>query len=293
MTLVDLLFGTQLIEILQGLLAPKFSGIFEAVTLLGNDAVLVGLTAIVYWCFDKRSGRLVTYVLFLSAYLNFFLKILIPSPRPPANLRIIEKNEAGYGFPSGNAQDATTFWTWIGLNFKKRIVTVLGSLIVVAVGISRIYLGVHYPGQVIGGWIIGFTVAAVGAIVARRHLPKGNEVRIFPQMIFAFATLIPLAFAVVRGAVGETNPGQVGGYLFAFALGVIAEDRYVRFKTDIAKARKVVRIVVGGGTVGLLVIALGPILPMTSLAPAFMNSFIRGLAVVLIVPAAFKLIERI
>ncbi len=292
MSLAELLFSTQLIEILQSLLAPEFNLIFFAITLLGSDAVLVGLTAIVYWCVDKRRGRLVTYVLFLGAYLNFFLKILIPWPRPPVNFRIVEKDVTGYGFPSGHAQDAATFWAWISLDFRKRTLAVLGTMIVLAVGISRIYLGLHYPAQVVGGWLIGFSVAWLGTL-ALRHLPtRDKAIQSSHHLLFAFATLIPMGIAVAVGAVGEINAGQVGGYLFAFSLGAIAEDRYVGFRTDISGTRKIVRIAIGGGILGLLVLALGPILPMSHLGPSFANSFIRGLAVVLVVPWIFKIIER-
>jgi len=292
LSLADLLFSTQLIQILQSLLSPRFDRIFEAITLLGNDAFLVGLTAIVYWCFDKRRGRLVTYILFLGAYLNFFLKVLIPWPRPPVELRIVEKSESSYGFPSGNTQDATTFWTWVSLDFRKRVLAVLGTVIVLAVGISRIYLGVHYPAQVIGGWAIGFAVAGLGIITVKRIPWGGKEIHVTGQVLFAFATLIPLLIAVILGAAGEINPGQIGGYLFAFSLGTIVEERYVRFGTEIRASRKAVRVVIGGVIVGSLVLALDPILPLTYLVSAFANSFIRGLAVVLISPAVFKIIER-
>jgi hypothetical protein len=75
---MELLYGTQLIEILQSLLAPQFNWVFAAITLLGDGTVLVALSAAIYWCFDKPRGRLVTYILLLGAYLNLFLKILVP-----------------------------------------------------------------------------------------------------------------------------------------------------------------------------------------------------------------------
>ena len=261
-------------------------------TLLGSDAVLVGLTAIIYWCFDKRRGRLATYILFLGAYLNFFLKILIPWPRPPFELRIVGRDLVDYGFPSGHAQDSSTFWSWISLDFKKRSLAVLGTLIVLAVGISRVYLGVHYPGQVIGGWLIGFAVAALGMLVLRRLPAQDRGLRSSRQMLFAFTTLIPLMISVGLGAVGDVNAGLVGGYLFAFSLGAIVEDRYVGLMTEISWSKKILRTLIGIGIVGLLVLAMSRILPMSSVTSSFVNSSIRGLAVSLIAPAVFKLIEK-
>lgn len=292
MSLTELLFGTQLIEILQSLFAPQFNWVFAAITLLGDGTVLVGLSAVIYWCFDKPRGRLVTYVLLLGAYLNFFMKILIPWPRPPVDLRIVEKSETAYGFPSGHAQDSTTFWTWITLDFRKRILGILGAAVAVAVGMSRIYLGLHYPAQVIGGWIIGLAVACFGMLILRRIPHRNEQMRAIPQILFAFSMLIPLAITVTSGVAGELNPGQTGGYLFGFALGALVEDRYVHFTVNVSTTRRIFRLMIGGALTGLLVLALGPILPDIYLIPSFVNSTVRGVFVATIVPALFTLVER-
>jgi membrane-associated phospholipid phosphatase len=287
----ELLFGVQLIEILQSLFAPRLNWIFVEITLLGEGTVLIGLSAVIYWCFDKSRGRLVTYVVLFGAYLNFFLKILIAWPRPPFDLRLAEKSEASYGFPSGHAQDSTTFWTWVTLDFRKRILGIVGAAIVVAVGISRIYLGLHYPAQVIGGWIIGLVVACSGMLVLRR-LPRSGQMRTKHQVLFAFSTLIPMAIAVASGFQGDTYPEQIGGYLFGFSLGALAEDKYVRFVGDVSAARRILRLAIGGILTSLLVLGLEFILPSGYLIPSFLNSVIRGLFVAAIVPALFTRIER-
>jgi membrane-associated phospholipid phosphatase len=292
LTLAELLFGTQLIKMLQSLFSTQLSWVFEAITLLGDGTVLVGLSAAIYWCFDKSSGRLVTYVLLFGAYLNFFLKIFIPWPRPPADLRLAEKSEASYGFPSGHAQNSSTFWTWITLDFRKRVLGVLGVIVVVAVGISRIYLGLHYLAQVIGGWAFGVAVACFGMVLLQHIRHRNDRIRAMPQVLFAFSTLIPLVIAVMLGAASQTDPGQIGGYLFGFSLGALAEDKYVRFTVDISTAQRILRLAIGGALTGLLVLALQPILPDAYLVPTFASSVIRGLFVAAIVPAVFTRIER-
>jgi len=123
-----------MIEMLQSFFAFQFSFLFVAVTSLGDGTVLAGLSAAIYWCFDKSGGRVITYVLFFGAYLNFFLKILIAWPRPPIEFRIAEKSETSYGFPSGHAQDS-------------RILGILGVAIVVAVGISRVWATLSFSGN--------------------------------------------------------------------------------------------------------------------------------------------------
>jgi len=289
---MELLFGTQLIEILQSLFAPQFNRVFAAITLLGDGTVLVGLSAVIYWCLDKSRGRLVTYVLLLGAYLNLFLKILVPWPRPPVDLRIVEKSEPLNGFPSGHAQDSTTFWTWITLDFRKRILAILGGTIVLAVGISRIYLGLHYPAQVIGGGVIGLAVACFGMLFLRYVPLRNKRIGAIRQILLAFSTLVPMVIAVGLAGVGETYPGQIGGYLFGFSVGALVEDRYIRFTVDVSATQRVIRLVIGGALTGCLVLALWLIMPDTYLVPAFVNSVIRGLFVAAIVPALFTLVER-
>lgn len=291
MPIEDLLFGTTLINILQQLLAPKFNLVFSAITDLGSDTFLVGIAAIIYWCFDKRQGRLLTYVLFLGAYLNFFLKVLIPWPRPPADLRLAEQSETSFGFPSGHVQDSTTVWAWITLSLKKRILAITGIVLVSTIGVSRIYLGLHYPAQVIGGAIVGLAFVALASLVLK-HVPyRAGKMHAPTQVAFSLLTVSPLILSVtLLGAVGDA--ARIGGYLFGFSIGALIEERYVGFGTDITLTRRIIRIIVAG-VVGAAV--LGPLsitIQSTDLSALFLSSVLQGLTIVVVIPAFFKLIER-
>jgi len=293
LSLAELLFGTQLIQMLQQLLAPEFDRIFLAISVLGSDQVLVALTAIVYWCFDKRYGRLVTYILFLGAYLNVFLKVLILWPRPPVELRIADKSATSFGFPSGHAQDSATFWTALSGEFRSRILAAAATIVVLAVGISRIHLGAHYPAQVVGGWLIGFAVASLAILIVRHLKNQDGRIRIGPHLVFTFAALLPFAIGVVAfGTSSEFNPGGIGGYLLGFSLGAIVEDRYLGFSTNIDSMRRIFRIFLGVAITGSVVFVLSRPLPEAYVLTSFINAFIRGMMVVFIVPAVFRIIER-
>ena len=292
MLLGDSLLGTRIIEALQSIFAPEWNWVFLAITLLGDETLLIGLSAVVYWCFDKRRGRSVTYVLLFGAYVNLLLKMLIPWPRPPVDLRIVEKNEMSYGFPSGHAQDSATFWAWVSLDFRKRSLAFVGTAIVGAVGISRVYLGVHYPIQVIGGWMIGLSMALVGMMILRHLSPRTEDTSLTHETLLAVMILGPLIATALFGGASEVNAGRIGGYLFGFWLGTLAEQRYVRFPTEVDRAKKILRVVIGGATVGLMALGFGTAYPGAYLIPAFANSVIQGLAVALVVPALFRMIER-
>ena len=292
MPVEDLLFGTALIKILQGLFAPQFTRVFEAITLLGSSEFLVGISAVVYWCFDKRKGRLLTYVLLLGAYVNFFLKLLIPLPRPPLELRLAEKNETSFGFPSGHVQDSTTLWTSMWLSFRKRSLAIIGTVLIFAVGISRLYLGLHNPAQVIGGVVVGLAFVAVVFLILR-HIPQQDgKIRLVPHLLFSALTVLPLVAGVlIFGVVGDA--GRVAGYLLGFSIGAIFEDRYVAFNTNITHKQRLIRIIIAGVVGGIVLEVLSiTIQGSSSLFPVFVDSLLRGLTIVVIIPAVFKKIEH-
>lgn len=286
---MELLFGSGLIRFVQGLWAPQYTELFIVISFLGDETFLVGLASIVYWCFDKRSGRLLTYVLLFGAYLNFFLKTLIPWPRPPTEFRLTEFDETSFGFPSGHAQDSTATWSWLWITFKNRIFIILGITLVFLVGLSRVYLGLHYPSQVIGGVLVGLIVVTI-AVWAVHRLPERRASLAF-EIILPILTLIPSLVAIVfLGSFGDG--GRVGGYLFGFALGAIGEERFVKFSTDVVLRVRLIRVAVAA-LVGLAALgALGIVLPQTSPPLIFMNSVFRGFTVVFLIPLVFKAIER-
>jgi membrane-associated phospholipid phosphatase len=291
MPVEDLLFGTTLIRILQQLLAPQFTQVFNAITDLGSDTFLVGIAALVYWCFDKRQGRLLTYVLFLGAYLNFFLKVLIPWPRPPAELRLAEQNETSFGFPSGHAQDSTTAWSWLSLSFKKPVLVITGIILVSAIGVSRIYLGLHYPAQVIGGVIVGLAFVAVASLIVK-HIPyHTGKMKAPVQVAFSLLTILPLLVAVsITGAAGDA--ARIAGYLFGFSIGALIEDRYVGFGTEVTLTTKIIRIFIAGVIGGAALGALSVAIPGADLSSVFVSSVLQGLTIVVIIPVFFKIFER-
>jgi hypothetical protein len=251
----------------------------------------VGIAALIYWCFDKRQGRLLTYVLFFGAYLNFFLKVLIPWLRPPSELRLAEKDEISFGFPSGHVQDSTTVWTWVSMTFKKRIFPIIGIVLVSAIGISRIYLGLHYPVQVIGGAIVGLGFVALASLILK-HIPyQAGKMQPLSHIVFSLLTVLPLILSVtLLGATGDAT--RIAGFLFGFSIGALFEDRYVGFRTDITLTRRIIRIIVAG-VVGAIVLGLLSLtIQGVDLASVFLNSVLQGLTIVLVIPSVFKIVER-
>ena len=148
---------------------PLFACIF-AVALAARSRGLKGL------------GWFCTVNLVGSTILNQLLKFAIQRPRPDVSLRLIEIG--GFSFPSGHSMAAMAFFglfIWLVWHFvsDRRLragLTALLGLMVIAVGFSRVYLGVHYASDVLGGFCASLIWLAVYTKVAGPTLAAAKRV---------------------------------------------------------------------------------------------------------------------
>jgi undecaprenyl-diphosphatase len=114
------------------------------------------------------------------------IKLIIKRPRPSFFAPIL--HETGYSFPSGHSLIAMVVYGLFGYfllhlfrNFWARLaVRILTVLLVIAIGVSRVYVGVHYPTDVLAGWIAGvpwlISCLALHEVLARRWPSSGEPV---------------------------------------------------------------------------------------------------------------------
>lgn len=142
------------------LISDFVTPIAKNITHLGGAIFLITLSLILLLIIkNKKIGILIWLNLGISVLLNQALKFIIQRPRP-TEFRII--NENGYSFPSGHSMVSAAFYGFliylIYKNVKNKylkwsLITLL-SLVILTIGISRIYLGVHYTSDVIAGFLI-------------------------------------------------------------------------------------------------------------------------------------------
>ena len=168
LSVLDAEIGLDIIEDQNELLTP----FFIAVTQLGGTVVtillLIAIGAFVFkW--KKRPDLAIWYILTVAlgaGALNQFFKFLFERPRPEIQ-HLIE--QGGYSFPSGHSMGATivygaTVFLIVQLGRKRSLkwaALVAAAFIIIIIGISRIYLGVPYPSDVIGGFSLGAAWLAI------------------------------------------------------------------------------------------------------------------------------------
>ena len=143
--------------------------IFTMVTYLGNWNTITLLCCLFLLVPRVRIsfGLPLTAAAILASLIQKALKVSFHRARPDLSLHLI--NQGGYSFPSGHSFSVLIFYGMIIFlcrqNIKDRkaanLITVLLSCLIILIGFSRIYLGVHYPTDVLGGWSLGLCVLMV------------------------------------------------------------------------------------------------------------------------------------
>jgi membrane-associated phospholipid phosphatase len=159
-----LLWGLELIRSIQSHASPALTAFMKVVTNLGAAPVYLVLLPLIFWCFDEEKGLRLSLAVLVSLWINMVLKHLLAQPRPfwegwDPSVGMI--GEDYNGFPSGHAQISLVMWTIIASWTGKKWAFPAAFLISLLVGFSRLYLGVHFPTDLLGGWALGaLTLAA-------------------------------------------------------------------------------------------------------------------------------------
>lgn len=158
-------FDQALIAIVQGLESPQLTAVMKGFTWLGTGGPVAATTVAVAWILYAALGFRKELLLLFAAgtgsfLLNIALKLLFRRERPALH-RIAEA--AGYSFPSGHSMAAFSLygllvyllWKHARSGLQKGLLLSGGALLILAIGASRIYLGVHYPSDVVAGYFAG------------------------------------------------------------------------------------------------------------------------------------------
>ena len=168
-----LAFDEPLAAALQALPIPAW--FWEACTFFGGVILLpIGVAAVLAAALTGRLrlALVVAVVLIAATLFTDLVKDYVARPRPTVNPLV---GASGYSFPSGHALNSTATYGLLALVAwrsrltlaVRRAAVVVGMTLPFLVGLSRIALGVHYPTDVLGGWLAGVAFAAIAATLIR------------------------------------------------------------------------------------------------------------------------------
>jgi membrane-associated phospholipid phosphatase len=124
---------------------------------LGTEDFFMLVLPMIFWCVDSLLGIRVAVILMLSANINAAFKLSMHAPRPywySPNVHSLAE-ETSFGAPSNHAQTAVVIWGVLADAMRKWWGWLLAAILMLMIGISRLYLGVHFPQDILLGWLIG------------------------------------------------------------------------------------------------------------------------------------------
>jgi undecaprenyl-diphosphatase len=150
--------GSELILYLQGLRSPLLDGIMLGVSSLGSRYAYMAILPFIYWLVDRRRGWVLAMVFLLWMQVNAVTKQATEVARPfqvDDRVTLIGPEPYTYAFPSGHAQGSMMIYGGLMAMYPSAISAVGYGSVIFLIGLTRLYLGVHWPLDVCVGWVFG------------------------------------------------------------------------------------------------------------------------------------------
>lgn len=232
---------------LQGLRSAGLDGFMLMMSYLGSEYFYILLFPVLYWAVSKRLGLLAGTGLLVSVYIGEYIKWAFQLPRPGAPvLRLWE--ETSPGFVSTHAAPAVGVWGTLAVAIRRTWFTVLALFMIFFISLSRLYLGVHFPADVVGGWIVGlfamwFALKAAPRLAGRAR-GWGWQRQVGAALLLALVLL--LIFPPNWEGQRPADSGmRTVGIILGFLLGLIWDDHRLHFQPGGPWGRRAARCVLG------------------------------------------------
>lgn len=266
-------------------LSPGLISLMKGITFLGNEQFYLLVLPALYWCISIELGIRIAVISMFSGVINTYFKWMFHSPRPFWASKDITPyaHETSFGIPSGHAQNAVAVWGLISIKVKQYWIKILAILLIFLIGLSRLVLGVHFPVDVLVGWLIGALVLGLFIFFEKPLFKKFEESTLSNKILLITSCaliLILLGFVIHSSASGlaipenwarnaaSAFPDDVGLHPFAFSslitsvaaltgllLGHFVTTRHNDFSVEAEFWKLVLRYFVG--IIGVIVIWAG------------------------------------
>ena len=235
---------------LQNIRNPVLDVVFNAFTMLGEQYFVIILFCWLAWCKDKEFAHKTGFAFCLGMGINQVLKLIFCVQRPWVLDSRIEPNESaledatGYSFPSGHTQSGITVFGCLVLRYRALAFRIFCVFCAVMIGVSRMYLGVHTPADVLTSFAIGVAVVFVTEWLYNICVKHDVATLVFGGVI----SILVVAFALLKPYPTYHSPEyafdcvKIAGAIGGFVVGWFLERRFVNYKPQ---GNNVIKTIVG------------------------------------------------
>ena len=246
-------WGLDFIRAVQSVASPALTAVVKAITFLGNPEFCIVLIVVLAWCIDEKKAFRLSLLMGLSTGLNYVMKSALKVPRPyEVDPSVMLMTESDFSTPSGHAQNSAILWPFLMKNInalqKKKfnaLKLVIAFALPLLIGFSRVYLGVHYPSDVLAGWAIGFLFVLCEFVLGAR-IAKAFE-KLQHHSLKVLICFLPCFLLLCI----NNQQIKMPAFIFGLAVGRIYITEKGGFSAKNGKLyQKVLRILVGAAIAG-------------------------------------------
>ena len=285
----------EFLRFLESIRTPVGDAFMSFITLFGEETLFIVLALVFFWCIDKKRGYYLLFTCFTGTICIQILKMIFRIPRPwvlDPNFTIVESaREAatGYSFPSGHTQCAAGLWGGIARSAKKRAVQIGGTVLVLLVGLSRMYLGVHTPLDVFVSLGIALVVIFALYYVVYQGFDKPKRIYIACAVLLAAAIANLLfvslySFPADVDAANLVNAQKTAWQMLALAIGLCIiyplDRHWIKFETRAVWWAQLLKLAIGTGLV--LAVRVGLKAPLNALFGVNIGAGVRYFLIVVV-----------
>lgn len=222
--------------------------IFQIITEFGSGEIVFAIILLYYYCINKEFAKKLAFVLSTSFIFNGIFKSLFLARRPfqfPGKeyLRKIPSSDGATGtsFPSGHSQNAGALYSSLIFNKVSKTIKIISIVLLILVPISRLYLGVHFFGDVVIGLLLG-----IGISISLNYFYENIKNPKILYLVFGLVIVVSLPFLIINW----NNP-HCGDLFKSFGLSLAVfsanfiETNYIKFTTNVSIKNKVIRVIIG------------------------------------------------
>ena len=267
--------------------------LWKGVSMLGEEIFVIAVIMFVYWCIDKRKGFKMMTVYFARRSEGRGARALVGRVRSfnPAPDKVVSVGEEStdYCFPSGHTNSATTLASLVVREFPKarKVTLPVGIVVVLLVMFSRMFLGQHYPTDVLAGAAFGIVIVLLFGWLYE-FLRNKEEYLAF--VLAPAAVIASVLIGIFADADFQDTALTLTGVMTSVYVCYFIEKRKVKWIVKASVAQNVMKYVLGAAGAMLLYLPfeLSAFDGVTVWVTAFLRFFLIGVWLIIGAPLVFK-----